>query len=177
MSPMLFFVITGVLTIVLAIFIAPDTTSFFYDKSRRTKIRKVSTVLVILCFFVLNVVMMFLFCSNREETDVIKNEKTETQQIASLTQVGPKKYLLQDGASLQYDVYAPGKRRSQEAPIENASVYYDTNNAGAHVVIKETLVERQTKFLFLSEKDTISMKEYEFHIPSYNNIIFSFEKD
>ena len=151
-----------------------DTAKFLAGPERYKKVARFLLRLLALCLCISCVVFIALYIEIGKESDIVAKEEKSSQSIVSFTSVGPKKYLRQEGDTFQ--CYTINDDEPLSAPIKNTFVYYDTNDADAHVIVYRKVIKHQKQFLFLANNTSEIITEYEFHIPSSGNIVFGFEK-
>lgn len=127
-----------------------------------------AAVMSILC-----IVMITLFGVLGKESTAVVSSEIKTQQLVELNPGGGT-YVLQDGNEFKYAYTKEYKIRSVSASIADSKIKYDADEQ-IFVNRKETVLRKETWFLFIVNKETETKVEYEFHLKDRSNLRFNFE--
>lgn len=125
-------------------------------------------VISILC-----IVMIDIFDALGKESTAVVSSEIKTQQLTELDNESGT-YVLQDGDRLKYAYTEEYKVKLVSADIADSKIKYDANKE-IFVNRKETVLRKETWFLFIVNKETETKVEYEFHLKDRSNLRFNFE--
>ena len=131
---------------------------------------------VLVVLFAIGVSSLIIVCASikfAKETVTILETKKAQQTLMQISST-EEKYLLQDGSIFEYAYLEDYVPKTEKVRVSDSSVKYDSSQA--YVSICQKLIRKEGYFLFIKSVDeTKLVKEYEFHLKTRDNIVFSFE--